>query len=187
MPNAADVVLALARGGIPVGFAVADRLHIPLEVIVVRKLGVPAQPELAMGAIAGGTTILDNRMIRQLGISEQDIEDTIAREHAEMRRREDLYRTGKPPLDLRGKSVILVDDGLATGSTMLAAVRYVRDFKPARMIIGVPVGSRQACARLLLEVDDLVCLATPENFLAVGRCYRDFEQVSDDDAQGVTR
>jgi putative phosphoribosyl transferase len=184
LQNAADVVLALARGGIPVGLAVADRLRIPLEVIVVRKLGVPAQPELAMGAIVGGTRILDNKMIRQLGISEQDIEDTLAREQAEMRRREDLYLAGKPTLVLNDKSVIIVDDGLATGTTMLAAVLHVRDLKPARMIIGVPVGSRQACNRLRPEVDDLVCLATPEHFLAVGPCYRDFEQVNDAQARG---
>jgi putative phosphoribosyl transferase len=179
LDGAAAVVLALARGGIPVGFAVADRLRIPLEPIAVRKLGVPGQPELAMGAIAGGTRILDTHIIRQLGISAQDIDDTIAREQAEMRRCENLYRAGKTALDLKSKSVIIVDDGLATGTTMLAAVRHVRGLEPARMIIGVPVGSKQACARLRFEVDDLVCLATPEHFIAVGPCYRDFEQVSD--------
>ena len=181
--SAAAVVLALTRGGVPVGFRVADRLRIPLEIIVVRKLGVPWQPELAMGAVAGGTRILDDQMIRQLEISDQDIENIIAREQAEMRRREDLHRAGRPALDLNGKSVIIVDDGLATGSTMMAAVRHVRGLKPARVIIGVPVGSRQACNRLRPEVDGLVCLATPEAFFAVADWYRNFGQVSDAEVQ----
>jgi putative phosphoribosyl transferase len=175
----AAVVLALARGGVPVGFAVADRLHIPLDVIVVRKVGAPWQPELAMGAITGAVRILDERAIRQLGISDEDVEDAIEREQAEMERREALYRGGLPAIDLRGQSAILVDDGLATGSSMLAAVRHVRSFDPARLIIGVPVGSKDACDRLRQEVDDLVCLATPELFCAVGEWYRDFEQVGD--------
>jgi putative phosphoribosyl transferase len=178
-PHDAAVVLALTRGGVPVGFAVADRLCIPLDVIVVRKLGVPWQPELAMGAIAEGSKILDNGIIRQLGISAEDIEDTIARERAEMRRREELYRGENPALDLHGRAVILVDDGFATGSTMLAAVRHVHGLHPARVIVAVPVGSKDACDRLRQEVDDLVCLATPEHFFAVGEWYRDFEQVSD--------
>ncbi len=177
--NDTSAVLALTRGGVPVGFAVADRLCIPLDVIVVRKLGVPWQPELAMGAIAGGEPILDDEMIRELGISLEDLEETIDREHAEMKRREELYRGDNPALDLRGRLAILVDDGLATGSTMMAAVRHVRDLGPARVIVAVPVGSRDACDRLRREADDLVCLATPERFFAVGEWYQDFEQVSD--------
>jgi putative phosphoribosyl transferase len=177
--NDGALVLALTRGGVPVGFAVADRLHIPLDVIVVRKLGVPWQPELAMGAIAGRASVLDGRMIRQLGISAGDIEDTIEREQAEMRRREELYRGANPALELRGRSAILVDDGLATGSTVTAAARHVRGLNPARVIVAVPVGSKEACGRLRREVDDLVCLATPERFFAVGEWYRDFEQVGD--------
>lgn len=181
--NGTEVVLALTRGGVPVGFAVADRLCIPLDVVVVRKLGVPWQPELAMGAIAGGVSILDEAMIRQLGISAGDIEETIANEQAELTRREELYRGAKPALELRGHTAILVDDGLATGSTMMAAVRHVRGLHPARVIVAVPVGSKDACDRLRREVDDLICLATPERFFAVGEWYRDFEQVSDGEVQ----
>lgn len=173
------VVLALTRGGVPVGFAVADRLRLPLDIIVVRKLGVPWQPELAMGAIANGTRILDDRTIRRLGISAQDIDEIVSREEEEMKRREDLYRGGRPAVDLHGKVAILVDDGLATGSTMLAAVRHVRRLEPARIVIAVPVGAREACTRLRREVDDLICLATPARFFAVGEWYRDFDQVSD--------
>ena len=132
-----------------------------------------------MGAIAGDSPILDDAMIRQLGISPEDVEDTVARERAEMKRREEIYRDGNPPLDLHARSAILVDDGLATGNTMLASVRHARGLDPAGMIIGVPVGSKQACERLRPEVDDLVCLATPELFFAVGEWYRDFDQVSD--------
>jgi putative phosphoribosyl transferase len=177
------VILALTRGGVPVGFAVAERLHLPLDAMVVRKLGVPWQPELAMGAITAKTRILDNRMIQQLGLSMEEVEEVIEREQAEMRRREDLYRGGKPAPDLRGKSAILVDDGLATGSTMLAAVRHVRSFEPARVIVAVPVGSTQACNRLRKETEDLVCLATPDLFCAVGEWYLDFDQVSDEEVQ----
>ncbi len=173
------VVLALTRGGVPVGFAVADRLCLPLDIVVVRKLGVPWQPELAMGAIAGGTRILDESLIRQLGISAEDLDETVAVEQAEMHRREGVYRGGTPVLDLHGRPAILIDDGLAMGHTMLAAVRHVRTLKPASVIIGVPVGPREACDRLRSEVDDLVCLATPHLFCAVGEWYRDFEQVGD--------
>lgn len=179
------VVLALARGGVPVGFSVADRLHLPLDVIVARKLGVPWQPELAMGAIAGTARVLDRRMIVELGIADEDIEETIGREQAEMRRREHLYRGGRPPLDLQGRTAILVDDGLATGSTMRAAVEHARSLKAAKIIVAVPVGSGQACARLRREADEVVCLATPEFFYAVGEWYRDFQQVSDAEVQNL--
>lgn len=179
------VVLALTRGGVPVGFEVADRLHLPLDVIVARKLGVPWQPELAMGAIAGRARYLDDRMIRELGIPDEDVEEIVAREQSEMKRREELYRGGKPETELSGKSAILIDDGLATGSTMIAAVRHARSLKPAKVIIGVPVGSREACARLRKEVDELVCLATPEFFCAVGEWYRDFQQVRDAEVENL--
>jgi predicted phosphoribosyltransferase len=155
----AAVVLALARGGVPVGFEVADRLRLPLDVIIVRKAGVPWQPELAMGAITSQVRILDDSMIRQLGISDEEVEEIVAREQAETSRREELYRGGQPALDLRGRSAILVDDGLATGSTMLAAVRHVRRLEPA----GV--------------------MATPDNFFSVGEWYREFEQVGDAEVQ----
>jgi predicted phosphoribosyltransferase len=175
----AAVVLALARGGVPVGFELAVRLHLPLDIIAVRKVGVPWQPELAMGAIAGQVRILDESMIRELGISDAEVDDIVAREQVEIRRREELYRAGRPGLDLRGRSVILVDDGLATGSTLMAAARHVRSLEPARIVIAVPVGSNAACVRLRREVDDVVCLATPDHFFSVGEWYRDFEQVGD--------
>jgi putative phosphoribosyl transferase len=179
------VLLALTRGGVPVGFAVGDRLHLPLDVIVVRKIGIPWQRELAMGAIAGTSRILDNRMIEQLGISDEDVEEIVAREQAEMARREELYRGSKPALDLRGQSAVLIDDGLATGNTMLAAVRHVRSLKPAKVSIAVPVGFVEACARLRKEADELVCLATPELFYAVGEWYREFPQVSDTEVRNL--
>jgi len=178
------IVLALPRGGLPVGWEVAKKLGAPLDVVIVRKLGVPWQPELAMGAIAGGSIrTLDQELIRTLRISREEIEAVIARESAELQRREKLYRKGRPALDLRGRTVLLVDDGLATGSTMLVAARYVRSLKPARTLIAVPVGSVQACRRLKKEADDCICLATPEPFSAVGEWYADFPQVNDSEVQ----
>ena len=179
------VVLALPRGGVPVGFAIAERLRLPLDVVVVRKLGVPWRPELAMGAIAGSVRVLDGWLIQELGIGNEDIDLIASREQAEIKRREELYRGGKPALDLHRRSVILVDDGLATGSTMSAAAHYVRSLKPAEVTIGVPVGSLQACERLRGEADHLVCLAMPELFVAVGEWYRDFRQVSDTEVQNL--
>jgi len=179
------VVLALPRGGLPVGFVVAERLHLPLDVVVARKLGVPWQPELAMGAIAGGMRVLDEALIQELGIDDEAIDAIVKREQAETERREELYRAGRPPLELRGRTVILVDDGIAMGSTMTAAIRYVRSLNPASVIIAVPIGSRQACLRLLKEADDVVCLAAPEPFNAVGQWYRDFHQVSDTEVQNL--
>jgi predicted phosphoribosyltransferase len=164
---------------------VAKRLHLPLDVIVARKLGVPWQPELAMGAVAGSARILDERMIGELGLSHQEVEEIIAREKAEMRRREELYRGGKPELGLHGRSAILVDDGLATGSTMLAAIRHLRSLEPSRVIVAAPVGSTGACKRLREEADDLVCPAIPEFFFAVGEWYREFPQVSDLEVQDL--
>jgi predicted phosphoribosyltransferase len=154
-------------------------------VIVARKLGVPWQPELAMGAIAGTARILDGQMIRELGICDDEVEEIVAREQAEMKRREELYRAGEPALDLHGQTAILVDDGLATGNTMMAAVRHARSLKAAGVVIAIPVGSRQACERLRKEADDLVCLAIPELFYAVGEWYRDFSQVSDSEVQNL--
>lgn len=177
------VILALSRGGVPVGFAVADRLHLPLDVIVARKLGVPWQPELAMGAIAGAERVLDSGMIRELRIGDEDLEEVAEREQAEMRRRENLYRAGEPALGLKGLTAILIDDGLATGNTMRAAIHHVRRFKPSKVIVGVPVGSRAACDLLRDEADELVCLATPDLFFAVGEWYTDFRQVRDSEVQ----
>jgi putative phosphoribosyl transferase len=180
------IVLGLARGGVAVGFPVARMLDVPLDVVVVRKVGVPDQPELAMGAIAGGQVLaLDEDLIRHLGISRQEVDAVIAREKAEAARRERLYRQGRPAPDLSGRSVILVDDGLATGSSMLAAVRYVRSLEPAKVVVAVPVGSVQACRHLGKVADQCVCLATPEAFHGVGAWYVRFHQVSDDGVQDL--
>ncbi len=178
------IVLALPRGGLPIGLEVAKKLHAPLDVVIVRKLGVPWQPELAMGAIASGSVqTLDHDLIRALGVSRTQIDAVIDKEKVEVERREKLYRKNRPALDLRGQTVLLVDDGLATGSTMLVATRYVRSLKPARMLIAVPVGSVQACERLKTEAGDCSCLATPEPFVAVGQWYADFPQVTDSEVQ----
>jgi len=181
------VVLALPRGGLPVGFEVAEVLQAPLDVVVVRKLGVPWQPELAMGAMAGGTTVLDHELIREFRISDKEVNSAIERETREMERREKLYRGGLPALDLTGNAVVLVDDGLATGSTMMAAARCVRALRPQRLIIAVPVGSSEACSRLKKEADECICLATPEPFYAVGEWYEDFAQVTDGEVREILK
>jgi putative phosphoribosyl transferase len=180
------VVLALPRGGLPVGLEVAKTLGAPLDVVIVRKVGVPWQPELAMGAIASGSfQTLDGELIRALGISRDQIDAVVGRESAEIARRERLYRKGRPAINLHDQTVLLVDDGLATGSTMLVAARYVRSLEPRKTLIAVPVGSVQACHRLRREADDCVCLATPEPFTAVGEWYADFRQVTDAEVQHI--
>jgi putative phosphoribosyl transferase len=179
---ATPIILALPRGGVPVGSVIATQLHAPLDVVVVRKLGVPWEPELAMGAIVGSFRILDEQLIVELGISDAEVERIVAREKAEIERREKLYRGGRPAPDVRGRDVILVDDGLATGNTMLAAVRYVRSLSPAAMMIAVPVGAADSVCRLRKEADEFLCLATPEPFFAVAHWYIDFAQVSDAEA-----
>jgi len=181
------IILALPRGGLPVGAEVAEALKAPLDVVVVRKLGVPWQPELAMGAIAGGTRVLDHQLIRDLRISNKEVEAVVARETKEVERREKLYRGGLPALDLRARTVVIVDDGLATGSTMLAATRHIRSFHPERLIIAVAVGSSDACNRLRREADECICLAMPEPFFAVGEWYTDFRQVTDDEVRDILK
>ena len=183
-----SIVLALPRGGVPVGFEVARALAAPLDVVVVRKLGVPWQPELAMGAIAsGGVRILDERLILQEGIPSEEIESVAANEAQEVERRELLYRGDRSPLELRNRPVILVDDGLATGSTMLAAVKCVQSLQPSAVTVAVPVASRQACTLIRNEADDCVCLATPTPFIAVGEWYQDFRQTSDVEVRELLR
>jgi predicted phosphoribosyltransferase len=180
------VVLALPRGGLPVGHQIAQALGAPLDVVIVRKLGVPWQPELAMGAIASGSFhTLDRNLIETLQIPREQIDAIVARESAEVVRREILYRRGRPALDLRGQTVLLVDDGLATGSTMLVAARYVRSLEPDQILIAVPVGSVQACRTLGRASDDCICLATPVPFHAVGAWYTDFRQVTDAEVQHI--
>lgn len=174
------VVLALARGGVPVGFEVARALDAPLDVFVVRKLGVPQQPEFAMGAIAsGGFEVLNDPLIAELGITPLEIASVADREVAELARREALYRRGRPPIDVRGHTCILVDDGLATGFTMRAAIAAVRHCGARRLIVAVPVGSPETCAELASEVDEVVCPLQPEALQAVGRWYEDFSPTSD--------
>lgn len=177
------VIFALTRGGVPVGFEVADRLRLPLDVIVARKIGVPWQPELAMGAVAGSVEVLDARMIGQIGISDEDVRSIVEREQAEMKRREKVFREGIPAVDPGGRTAVIVDDGLATGATMLAAVRYARTMTPSKIVVAVPVGSAVACVRARAEADELVCLSVPELFYAVGEWYRDFDQVSDEEVR----
>lgn len=175
-----SIVLALPRGGVPVAFEVARALKLPLDVIVVRKLGVPWQPELAMGAIvSGGVRVLDQHLIRMEGVSQDDVEAVAAREEQEAERREKLYRAGRPALELRNHTVILVDDGLATGSTMLAAAQCVKSLQPSAVIVAVPVASLQACAHLRHAADECVCLAIPDPLGSVGGWYQDFRQTSD--------
>jgi len=181
------IVLALPRGGLAVAAEVARALQAPLDLVVVRKLGVPWQPELAMGAIAGGTRVLDQRLIGDLHISDQEIEAVVTRETGELERREKLYRGGLPAPDLQGRTVVLVDDGLATGSTMVAAARHVRSLHAEKLIVAVPVASSQACARLKSEADECICLAMPDPFFAVGQWYNDFQQVTDDEVREILK
>ena len=183
-PAANAIVLALPRGGVPVGVEVAKAIAAPLDVVIIRKLGVPSEPELAMGAVASGAfRIFDEDLISRLRISRQEVDRVVFEETAELARREKLYRGDRPKLDLRGRTVVLVDDGLATGSTMLVAARYVRSLGPTKMVIAVPVGSLPACRRVRKEADSCVCLAMPEPFRAVGEWYLDFEQVTDEQVQ----
>ncbi|HLJ92970.1 MAG TPA: phosphoribosyltransferase [Gemmataceae bacterium] len=180
--NPSVLVLALPRGGVPVAYEVATALHAPLDVFIVRKLGVPGQPELAMGAIATGSVrVLNQEVIRILGITEDVLEAVTAEEHRELARREQLYRGANPAPDLRHRIVILVDDGLATGSTMRAAVAAVRQQQPARIIVAVPVAAPSTCEEFEGEVDEIVCAYTPEPFHAVGLWYDTFSQTSDEE------
>jgi predicted phosphoribosyltransferase len=176
------VVLALPRGGVPVGYEVARALLAPFDVFLVRKLGVPAHPELAMGAIAsGGVRVLSADLIDELGIPPDAVEAVSARERLELERREQQYRGDRPLPLVNGRCVILVDDGLATGATMEAAVVALRHYQPARIVIAAPVGARDTCARLATVADDVICAQMPEPFHAVGLWYVRFDQTSDED------
>ncbi len=174
------VVLALPRGGVPVGFEVAEALGAPLDVFLVRKLGVPGHEELAMGAIAsGGVRVLDPDLIRQLDVSEEEVESATHREERELARREELFRGGRAEFSIRGKTVIVVDDGLATGSTMKAAVAALRRLEPERIVVAVPVAAASTFAEIRRLADDCVCVSTPPGFSAVGNWYFDFRQTTD--------
>lgn len=174
------LVLALPRGGVPVGYQVAQALGAPLDVYIVRKLGVPGHEELAMGAIAsGGVRVLNQSVVQGLRIPPQVIDAVAARERTEMERREQEYRGGRPAPDVRGRTVIVVDDGLATGATMRAAAQALRQQGPARVVVAVPVAAEESCRELGSMVDEIVCSVTPEPFYGVGMWYEDFSQTTD--------
>ncbi len=176
------IVLALPRGGVPVAFEAARALEAPLDVFLVRKLGFPGNEEFAMGAVAsGGIRVMSEDIVRRYGIPESVVERVADREEKELARRERSYRGDSPPLDLRGRTVILVDDGLATGASMRAAVEAVRSQGPRRIVVAVPVGPRETVEELSREADEVVCAAMPEPFLAVGRFYETFDQTTDEE------
>ena len=182
------LVLALPRGGVPVGYEVARALHAPLDVMLVRKLGVPGHEELAMGAIAsGGIRVLSQDVISAFNIPDRVIATVAANEEEELDRRERSYRDHRPSPVVRGRTVILVDDGLATGSTMRAAAAALRVQHPERLVVAVPVAPPETCAILRSEVDDVVCAMAPEPFFAVGNWYDDFSQISDEEVRDLLR
>lgn len=180
------LVLALPRGGVPVGYEVARALDVPMDVFLVRKLGVPGHPELAMGAIGtGGVRVLNDDVLEMLRITPEMIDEVARREEIELDRREREYRGDRPEPHIRGRTVVLVDDGLATGSTMRAAAQAVRAAGPRRLIVAVPVGAAETCDLLRQDADEVVCAITPEPFQAVGLWYRNFDQTTDDEVQAI--
>lgn len=182
------LVLALPRGGVPVAYEVAKELNAPLDVFVVRKLGVPGHQELAMGAIAsGGVRVLNEDIVNYLSIPDEIIDAIAAVEQRELERRERAYRDDRPPPDVKGRVVILIDDGLATGSTMRAAAASLRLQKPGRIVVAVPVSSPETCDEFRSEVDEIVCAVTPEHFQGVGLWYEDFSQTSDEEVRELLR
>lgn len=180
------VVLAIPRGGVPVAAEVARSLGAQLDVIVARKLGAPFEPELALGAVTSdGTLFLNHDVIRDLGITDEMLNAIIAREREVARQREERFRGSRPPAPVEGRTVILVDDGLATGATMRAAAQSVRKRHPQRLVVAVPVGSKEACQALRQDADEVVCLMTPEPFWAVGLYYADFSPVEDEEVIAI--
>ena len=181
--NYADVVvLALPRGGVPVAFEIATALNLPLDVFLVRKLGVPGQNELAMGAIAStGVRVLNQDIVRSLRLSDAVIDKVAAQEQQELERRERLYRDDRPIPQLHERTVIIVDDGLATGATMRAAIEALRQQQPARIVVAVPISSPETCRDLAVEVDEIICVETPQPFCSVGLWYEDFPQTTDEE------
>jgi putative phosphoribosyl transferase len=180
------VVLGLPRGGVPVAYQVARRLQVPLDIFVVRKLGVPEHRELAMGAIAtGGVRVLNPDVVTALRISEQTIAEVAAQEQKELERQQRAFRGEVPFPDLAGCTVIVVDDGLATGSTMRTAVRALRQMQPARIVVGAPVAAAETCRSLAQEADEVVCVSIPEEFRAVSMWYQEFSQTSDEEVQSL--
>lgn len=187
--GAADtVVLGLPRGGVVVAREIADQLGLPLDIFLVRKLGVPGYEELAMGAIAsGGIRVMNEEVMRQISISESAIESVTRREEQELKRREAAYRGNRPPLSVKGLTVILVDDGLATGATMRAAVKALRRQEPRKLVIAVPTASPDVCDEFRAEVDEILCGMTPSPFHAVGAWYEDFSQTTDEEVQQLLK
>jgi putative phosphoribosyl transferase len=182
------IVLGIPRGGVPVAFEVAQALHVPLDIFLSRKLGVPVQEELAFGAVAsGGVRVLDQEIIEGVGISKEQIEQITEKVKKELERRERLYRGPRPPLRIEGQTVLLVDDGIATGSSMRAAINALRQMKPARVVVAVPVAPQSTCSRLRREVDELVCLQMPKHFYAIGQFYEDFSQIADEEVTALLR
>jgi putative phosphoribosyl transferase len=180
------IVLALPRGGVPVAYEVARALPAPLDVFLVRKLGAPGHEELAMGAIASGdVVVMNDEVLKAMQVSDEFIAATIDSERQELARRELAYRGDRSPIDVRGRTVILIDDGLATGSTMRAAVTAVRRLHPARIIVAVPIGAPSTCAEFRSIADDVICAVTPEPFRAVGMWYDDFSQTDDDEVSDL--
>lgn len=178
------VILALPRGGVPVAYEIAQALRAPLDVLIVRKLGVPGREELAMGAIAsGGIRVLHDAVIQAFGLPKEVIEQVTQKEEHELRRREQIYRGHSTPPDITGRIVVLVDDGLATGSTMRAAIAAVRQQQPARIVVAVPVASQETCEELRKEADEVHCTVTPTMFFGVGQFYEDFSQTTDEEVR----
>ncbi|MEE6177740.1 phosphoribosyltransferase [Mycobacterium sp. 050134] len=180
------LVLGLARGGVPVAWEVAAALHAPMDVFVVRKLGVPGWSELAMGALAsGGAMVMNDDVIAGLHVTDEQVREVIENESAELARRERAYRGDRPVADPRGRAVILVDDGIATGASMLAAIRAVRSAGPKSIVVAVPVGAASTCRELARAADEVVCASMPPGFEAVAQVYADFHQVGDDEVRGL--
>lgn len=187
--NQEDVlVLGMPRGGVPVAFEAAKALNAPLDLLLVRKLGAPEQPELAIGAIAtGGVRVLDHGLISALGVSEEQLKAIIAAQEAELRRRELLYRGDRPGISVRGQIAILIDDGIATGSNMLAAVAALRSLQPSEIVVATPVTSTDAHNRIELECDEFICLVEEEHFLGIGQFYANFRQTKDWEVRDLLR
>jgi len=185
--NREDVlILGIPRGGVPVAFEVAQALHAPLDIVLVRKLGTPGQEELAMGAIAsGGIRILNQQLVAELGITDEQVADVIATQEAELERRERLYRGGSPGISVKGKIVILVDDGIATGSSVLAAIDALRKLEPKKIVVAVPVAPSHADEQIKRVADEFVCVHKPEWFFGIGQFYENFSQTEDSEVHAL--